>query len=145
MFKKSVALFVSMMILFGLSMNASAGRKKIHRSFTATAPVPYPQDAEGGCSLGVDRVSKYDEPFEAPAAGTLLVEVEGFQGDWDLFLRDEDYELIAGSNGNQTGGDPPEESVQVGLKSRQLIHMMPCNYLSPQPEVEVHYTFTFKK
>jgi hypothetical protein len=139
------------LILGGAALPAGAAgkkKKKIEESFVAQAlPLPNLSSATGtadrSCLAGVEGVHKVSHPFEAPANGTIAAIVEGFTGDWDLFLTDEAGKEMVGSVQDQTAGASAEESFTYPLKKGQAVNITPCNWLG-QPEVEVTYTFVSK-
>src|SRR5687768_6955339 len=138
------------LILGGAALPAGAAgkKKKIQESFTAqAAPLPNYSSVTGtadrGCLAGVEGVHKVSHAFKVPANGTLSAIVEGFTGDWDLFLTDADGKEIVGSAEDQTAGAAAEESFTLPLKKGQEVNITPCNWLG-QPQVEVSYTFVSK-
>lgn len=152
--RKALSLSIAAVCAAGmLAVPASAGGKKIHESFTAQA-LPLPKTAqvgdpvgieETGCNAGVEGVHKVTHAFEAPFTGTLTAYMEGFTGDWDLFLIDADEKEVAVSVNDQIQGmAAAEESVSLRLKKGQAIGIRPCNWLG-EPQVEVQYDFVSKK
>jgi hypothetical protein len=76
-----------------------------------------------------------------PGAGSVDINIDGFQGDWALQIKDASGEIIAGDDQN-----PPNafESTSVSLKKAATIQILPCN-LEGTPQANVHYTYTPKR
>lgn len=125
---------------------AHARGQKVEDSFTAQAiPLPNLSSSTGtdqrSCLAGLEGVHKVSHPFSSKAAGILDATLEGFTGDWDLFITDADGNEILGSVGDQaTAGAPAEEEVALTLKPKQEVNIVACNWLG-EPEVTVNYTF----
>ncbi len=125
---------------------ADAGGAK-HGSFIArAAPLPavdpdvyYPGKAS--CLQGIAGVHFAAQRFQAPEAGTLVLHLEGLEGDWDIYVLDARGKRLAASEQAQIlDGADPEERLSVRLMARRRIEMVACNWLG-EPEVEVHYEF----
>ena len=126
---------------------AAPKKKPITKAYTATAPAPdptnYGQPAGASkysvCAMNVP--SSFDrQEFQVPAAGTLSVEVSGYQGDWDLLLIDADGSELA-TGGSSDLGVP--ETTEVRFKKAQKVSIVACNWAGT-PTASVKYTFTFK-
>ena len=154
--RKAVSLLLTAAVAAGMLVGpASAGGKKTHGSFPAQA-LPFPKlaavgDEAGieatGCNAGEEGVHKVTFPFEAPANGILTSYMEGFVGDWDLFLIDADEnEVVVSANDQATtaGATAAEEEVTLTMKKGQVIGIRACNWLG-EPQTEVHYDFIAKK
>jgi hypothetical protein len=122
---------------------ALAAPKPITKTYEATAPMPDPTNyAQQGYSVCAQNVpqSFHTETFKVPAAGSLKVELTGYQGDWDLLLvGDKGQELATG--GATDLGTP--EVVQVKFKKATTVGIVACNWAGG-PTGTVTYTFTFK-
>lgn len=152
--RKSLALLLTSAALASmLAIPASAGGKKVHESFPAQA-LPFPKlaavgDEAGitatGCNAGQEGVHKVTHTFEAPFTGSLTAYMEGFVGDWDLFLVDADEnEVVVSVNDQIQAQAPAEESVTLAMKKGDVIGIRPCNWLGG-PQVQVHYDFIATK
>jgi hypothetical protein len=121
---------------------ALAAPKPITKTYTATAPLPDPTNVAGGYSVCAQNVpqSFHTEPFKVPAAGTLKVELTGYQGDWDLLLMDGKGNEMAYS-GELEPSAP--EITQVKFKKAGQVQIVACNWAGG-PTGEVTYTFTYK-
>jgi hypothetical protein len=106
---------------------ALAGKPK-KGSFDAQA-LPYPGQ-DNGCNdatapPGFGRVT---QPFKAPANGLLTLTLSGYEGDWDLYITDED--------GNELSSDtaPPgvpgsTSSTSISLAKGAKVLLAPCNWI----------------
>ena len=140
-------------LIVALAVPAAAGRGKISDSFGATL-LPFPKlaavgDPAGltrpGCTSGQQDIHWTAHEFTAPAAGTLTMRSEGFQGDHDIYVFADDL-VLARSENAQVGQElaPAEEELTVGLKAKQAVQLVACNWFG-QPDVLVDYEFVFKK
>jgi|GEM_PF-5386727 hypothetical protein len=131
---------------------AAAKKKKIQDSFSAQL-LPFPglqaiRDPLGlerpGCLSGQEDVNWMRVPFDPPAAGTLTATTEGFQGDWDLHLTDENGKPLVSSQEQQVGTAPapPKEQVQLRLRANQPVNIEVCNWAG-EPQNEVEYEFVY--
>ncbi|MDT7572020.1 MAG: hypothetical protein QOE05_2194 [Actinomycetota bacterium] len=122
---------------------AAPKKKPITKTYTATAPLPDPSNygMQGYSVCAMNVPSSFDrQEFQVPAAGTLAVEVSGYQGDWDLLLLDsDDSELSTG--GSSDLGVP--ETTEVRFKKAQKVSIIACNWAGT-PTATVKYTFTYK-
>jgi hypothetical protein len=123
--------------------NAAPKKKPITKSYTATAPLPDPTNAANSaysvCAQNVP-MSYQADAFTVPAAGTLSVEVTGYQGDWDALLMDSDKSELAGSGSGGVGGP---EVMEVRFKKPTTVTIVACNW-SGGPTANVKYTFTYR-
>ena len=111
----------------------------ITKSFSAAAnPDPTP-NATGACTQDVPG-GEFVEPFTVPAAGTLKVELTGFQGDWDLCVLDASGAVIGSSTGFV---EATTEVVQIKLKKKTPVQIVAQNSLGG-PTAAGKYTFTYK-
>jgi uncharacterized membrane protein len=122
----------------------AAPKRTVSKTYTATAPAPDPTAAGGGsytvCAQTVPG-SYQAETFKVPAAGSLTVEVTGYQGDWDALLMDSDKGELASSGSGGVGGP---EVMDVTFKKPQTVTIVACNF-SGGPTANVKYTFTYKR
>lgn len=129
-----------------VSADAAPARKPITKTYTATAPLPDPTNhAEltpyEVCAQAVPQ-SFHEETFKAPGAGKLKVEMNGFQGDWDLLLVDSKGAQVASSGGTQPV-DPAVESMTAKIKKAGATYtIIACNWAGT-PTATVKYTFTW--
>ncbi|MDT7572089.1 MAG: hypothetical protein QOE05_2263 [Actinomycetota bacterium] len=130
-----------------MSPAIGAPKKTITKTYTATAPVPGPNNAAGSdysvCPQSVPGSFQADE-FKIPAAGTLQVEVGGYTGDWDALLMDSDKSEAAASG---AGGYAPvaggPETIEMRFKKAQTVTIVACNWAGG-PTATVKATFTYK-
>jgi hypothetical protein len=121
---------------------ASAGPKSITQSYAASAPAPDPTNVAGGYTVCPQRVpASFDlKAVKVPAAGTLTVEVTGYQGDWDALLMDSAKEELSSSGSGGVGGP---EVMTVRFKKAQTVSIVACNF-SGGPTANVKYVFTYR-
>lgn len=122
---------------------ALAGPKKVTKTYTASAPLFDPTNvAPGSFSVCPQRVpqSFQADVYKVPAAGTLTVEVTGYQGDWDALLMDSDKAELAGSGSGGVGGP---EVMEVRFKKATTVTVVACNF-SGGPTANVKTTFTYR-
>jgi hypothetical protein len=122
---------------------AAPKKKTITKSYDVTAAMPDPTNFAGQgypvCAQNVP--GSFDKRTIAiPAAGTIEVEVSGFQGDWDLLLEDADDSELAEGGSNGLGGS---ETADVRFKKAQKMSIVACNWAGT-PNATVKYTFTYK-
>ena len=145
---------IAVMLLgaLGASMAAApafAGKKKIHDSFTALA-LPFPNysshtaTAKPGCTAGQEGVHWVGHEFKPPANGQLSASMEGFDGDWDLYVFQGDVALMRSDQAQVPDGAPAEEKLALPLKKGKAVTIVACNWAGG-PEATVHYQFVFKK
>lgn len=84
-------------------------------------------------------------PFKAPANGILSTVIEGFTGDWDLFVLDENGGQLGVSDAGQTISiAPPIERIEeISLRKGDEVFVTVCNWLAA-PTVSGSYTFVYK-
>lgn len=146
--RKVIALVAAAAVLVAVAASpALAGKKKVHDSFGATlAPFPNLSSATGterpGCSAGQEGLHWVAQEFKSPGKGNLRLYMEGFTGDHDLYIFQDDVKL-AESVQDQTAGGAPEEEIVVPLKKGQKVTLVACNWLGA-PDVEAHYEGVFR-
>ena len=122
---------------------AAPKKKPITKSYDVTAPMPDPSNYAGqGYSVCAQNVpGSFDkQTIQIPAAGTLAVELSGFQGDWDLLLEDSDDSELASGGSSDLGA---AETTDVRFKKAQKVSIVACNWAGT-PNATVKYTFTYK-
>jgi hypothetical protein len=101
--------------------SAAAAPKETKGEFTAAAT---PDPGTVAACEGVTPTSRHTVPFSVPAAGKMVVEISGFQGDWDLQLRGQDGSVL----GESAGFLEEKEIVTVKFKKAQDVVIVACNY-----------------
>lgn len=126
---------------------ASAKHKKpISKTYTAQALPPDPSHAvngEGICRTTLDQAQHVHE-FKAPEAGTIEILMNGFQGDWDLALRNDKDQHLADSAQQITEPLDRPEKIKYKLKKATGLRIVACNF-SGGPQATVKYTFTYAR
>jgi hypothetical protein len=125
---------------------AAPKKKPVTKTYAVTAAAPDPTNYAQAGGVGKYSVCAQNVPgsfdkqaFQVPAAGSLTVELSGFQGDWDLLLEDSDDSELAAGGSSGTGGS---ETVDVRFKKAQKVSIVACNWAGT-PTASVKYTFTF--
>ena len=151
MMRRIAGVFLVAGLILALAVPAVAGKKKISDSFGATL-LPFPKlaawgDPAGvtkpGCTAGQQDINWVAHEFTAPASGTLSMSTEGFQGDHDIYVFVGDLVLASSEQSQVPDMAAPEEQLTVGLKAKQTVQLVACNWLG-QPDVLVDYEFVFK-
>ncbi|MFN2388772.1 MAG: hypothetical protein ABR575_04095 [Actinomycetota bacterium] len=148
-----MVLVLAVVALAGSASSSPADRKKkrkpIKGSFTVQA-LPFPRvegsppgHQKGSCRYGV-YVTDPGVTFKPRSKGVLTARMDGFAGDWDLYLLDATNQVIVGATQNQvTEGAPAEETLIVGLERRVEVRLVACNW-SGGPQADVAYELVFK-
>ena len=143
------SLLVGALIAVAAASPALAKHKKpITETYTATAPTPDPGNfVTGTLCRGVTPAgtNEHHKEFAAPEAGTLEVTLTGYQGDWDLAVRNSKGANIGESG---SGGYMPvagtDEKTKIKIKKAETLTIVACNWAG-SPTSTVKYTFTFAK
>jgi hypothetical protein len=144
--KRTAALVVASLAVAAVSAPpalAAPKKKPITKTYAVTAPAPDPSNYAGqGYSVCAQNVpGSFDkQTIKVPAAGSLAVELSGFQGDWDLLLEDADDSELSTGGSSDLGGT---EATEVRFKKAQKVSIVVCNWAG-SPTASVKYTFTYK-
>ena len=128
----------------------AAPPKPIEKTYTATAPAPDPTN-QGGvsshavCAMNVPQ-SFHIEKFDAPAPGTLKIEITDFIGDWDLLVQDSKGRDVATAEQIDTGlpTAPDPDGASLKIKKPESYSIIACNFAGA-PTATVKYKFTYAK
>lgn len=91
------------------------------------------------CDLVVGGVAHF--PFKAPAEGIFEASMDGFKGDWDIWLTDTKGDYLTGSwNWQGWVGEQPGERLAYPLEKGDRIKLIACNF-SGEPEVTIKWRF----
>ncbi len=122
--------------------------KTITKSYTMQLlPLPLPPSGDT-CQPadGAEGVTKHTETLKAPAAGSLVVEIKGFSGDWDITVLNSAGKTMATGGPTVTGGGAPAmnatETLKLKLKKAQTVSIVSCNFLGT-PDASGKFTFTY--
>jgi energy-converting hydrogenase Eha subunit A len=122
---------------------AAPKKKPITKTYDVTAVAPDPTNYAGqGYSVCAQNVpGSFDKTtIQIPAAGSLVVQLSGFQGDWDLLLEDADDSELSTGGSSDLGG---AEEASARFKKAQKVSIVACNWAGT-PTATVKYTFTYK-
>jgi hypothetical protein len=118
--------------------------KPVTKEYVATAFPPDPSHVaitEGICNT-TNPTSQHNEEFKVPFAGTLVVDMSGFQGDWDLALYNDKGALVASSAQDLTADPQSPEKMSVKLKKKGAkVFIRACNFAGG-PTANVKYVHT---
>lgn len=118
--------------------------KPVTKEYVATAFPPDPSHAAvttGICNT-TNPTSQHNEEFKVPFPGTLVVDLTGFQGDWDLALYSDKGALVASSAQDLTADPQTPEKMSVKLKKKGAKYFIrACNFAGG-PTANVKYVHT---
>ena len=135
--RKAIITLLGLSLVAGaLAGPALAGKTTKGSYQVVAAPLPMLVDVDpNGCLSAVEGVHKNTTPVKAPGTGKLTVVLDGFSGDWDLYVLDKAGTAILGSStGDQTsatvglGGDPLSEKVVVPIFGKKTVNISVCNW-----------------
>ncbi|HEX2239955.1 MAG TPA: hypothetical protein VHJ82_02255 [Actinomycetota bacterium] len=138
--RKVVTLITAIGLLVALVAPAAAQKKKtVEEEWTATAPVPGPAAQVDPSTCGVENASYVVHPFSTPGKGILDVTMDQFQGDWDLYVKDADGNVIGSSTGFV---EATVERVVIPLGAKEDIQVHSCNFVGgPTAHLLLKYTY----
>ena len=113
---------------------------KLSGEYVATQAPMASYMATDYCDLAAGGVAHF--PFKAPAEGVYEASMQGFRGDWDMWVMDERKEYITGSWNTQSllTDDQIGEELSAPVEKGDRITLIACNY-SGQPEVTIKWRF----
>lgn len=124
---------------FGTSAVA-AKSKKIEEKWTAEALIPYPLGYDTCDAAPAGGSNKVMHTLKTPGRGTLTITMDGFMGDWDLYVYDADGRTLASSTSSV---GVHQEKVTVILASMRFVTVEACNFLgSSSAQLRSLYTYT---
>ena len=131
--KRTALLLVPAVAVGAMAATATAAPKPkpISKKYQATAATPDPtpiSGATGGnCSPSIDQ-AKHEAPFEMPWAGTLQVDLNGFQGDWALAILDSKGDKIADHDNDVSEPIDTPSKIVLKLKKKTALTIRACNF-----------------
>jgi hypothetical protein len=119
----------------------AAPPKPVKKSYTATTTTPDPTPISGrtggNCSPTLDS-AKHEEPFTMPYAGTLKVDLTGFQGDWALAITDTKGKKLADHDNDVSEPIDTPSQIVLKLKKKTDLIIRACNFAGgPTAKVDV--------
>jgi hypothetical protein len=143
------AAVVGLAALVAAGAPAHAATKKKPKPISKTYPVqllPYPDPVEEVSCETAPAQAVHRTRLKVSGAGKLVVEVSGFEGDWDVAVLSSSGAFL--TEGSGTAIDEPA-SMTAGLerltyksKKAQTLLIDVCNFLGT-PNANVKYTYTF--
>lgn len=128
----------------GVAPAGASHRGPVTESWEVTAPLPYPVEGTSHCADGPEGLSKGSRVVVLPDAGTLVVELSGFLGDWVVELFDDKGKLLAaGAELNPTETAPVRKATYKKGKRGAKITVVACN-LGGGPTGSLTSTFTHR-
>ena len=125
------------------ALAAPAKPKPVSKEYVATAFPPDPSHA--GVTSGIcnttNPTSQHNEPFTVPFAGTLVVDMKGFQGDWDLALYSGGQLVASSAQALEADPQSPEKMTVKLKKAGQKLSIRACNFAGG-PTANVKYVHT---
>ncbi len=115
-------------LIVGLSAPASSSHREIEDTYEVMA-LPYVARQDDGslhCLGGMEGVNQDTHPLKVPFKGQLSITLNDFQGDWDLFVVDDNGSVLAESYEFNIGG-PPTEEIVLSVTKRQPLAIVACN------------------
>ena len=141
--RSAVAASLTVVLAAGALSPALAGPKPkpISKSYTATAgtpdPTPITGQTGGNCSPTLAS-AKHEEPFTMPWAGTLKVDLTGFQGDWALAILDSKGNKIADHDNDVSEPIDTPSKIVLKVKKKTDLVIRACNFAGgPTAKVDV--------
>ncbi|MFN2524846.1 MAG: hypothetical protein ABR505_01055 [Actinomycetota bacterium] len=104
------------------------------------APYPGADDhSDPATECGFEDVTFTIHSFTTPGKGTLEASLSEFQGEWDLYVTDEDGRVLASSVNFMAG---PQERLVVALPAKLEIDIYACNFLGgPTAHAQLKYVY----
>ena len=95
----------------------------------------------GGALVGV---SIDIQKITPTGPGFLSVKVDGYQGDWDISVKDAEGTEIAKGSGNDTpNAGPGAETFEMKFKKPEPLQIAICNFTGT-PQAHATFTYTYK-
>ena len=122
--------------------------KPITESYTVGgAPVPHPAQGTSCMEPALEGVSMTTKTIKTTGAGVLNVELTGFNGDWDITVKNDQGAAVATGGPTTTPTALAETGVTEKLvlktKKGMTLNISVCNFLGG-PTANAKYTFTYK-
>ena len=133
-----------------MSMPATAGTKTVKKTWTATAPASNPTTTDIdplGCAgeASTEDVNKDTYTFKTPKhrrKGSLTVRIDGFVGDWDLYVFK--GTSVLGSSTSDNLSQDYEQTTVSGIKGRTTLKIVACNWSSPTPQANGSLAYKYR-
>lgn len=117
-------------------------------------PVPLPLlgidgvDGTNSCDGTFEGVSTTTKTIKTAGAGTLVVDLSGFAGDWDITVTDDKGRVLGIGSGTTTGdpsslGTDLKEKAVIKTKKPMTLNIAACNFLGG-PTADGKAVFTYK-
>ena len=125
---------------------------------TEHLPVPSPVatgiDGDNSCAdPALEGISTTTQTLKTTGAGTLVVDLTAFAGDWDVTVTDDKGRVLGIGSGTTTGGEATGEDGSLGTENAEkatvkttkamTLVVRACNYLGG-PDAHGKAVFTYK-
>jgi hypothetical protein len=158
--RKTLPLALSLVVAAGAMAPAVAAPPKKPKPITESyelelLPVPLPLagsgaplDGDNSCvSPELEGVSTDTRTIKPTGAGSLVVDVSKFGGDWDITITDAKGKVLGTGSGTTTGeasslGTDLKEKAVIKVKRATTFNIAVCNFAGG-PTASVKYVFTY--
>lgn len=110
------------------------------------APVPYPATGTSCLEPALEGVSMTTRTIKPTGAGTLVVQLTGFNGDWDITVKNDKGAALATGGPTTTPTALAEtgvtEKLTLKIKKGMALDISVCNFLGG-PSANAQFTFTY--
>jgi hypothetical protein len=148
--RKAIPVALSLVVAAGALAPAMAKPPKpISEEYSVQGlPVPLPLVGANSCTdPELEGISITTKTIKTTGAGTLAVELNDFEGDWDITVLDDKGTVL----GTGAGTSTPTALAQTGAvekaviktKKAMTLNIAVCNFLGG-PTAEAKYVFTYK-
>jgi hypothetical protein len=155
--RKALPVALSLVVAAGAlapALAAPAKPKPISEEYAVEgAPVPVPLagidgvDGTNSCTdPALEGVSTTTKTIKTKGAGSLVVDVTDFDGDWDITITDDKGNVLGVGSGTATPtalATPADEKAVIKTKKAMTLNIAVCNFLG-SPTANAKYVFTYK-
>jgi hypothetical protein len=123
---------------------AAPKKKPITKSY-ALELVPLWADPSAACANAeFEGISVDTQKITPTGPGFLTVKVTGYQGDWDISVKDATGTEIAKGSGNDTPNPGPgTETFEMKFKKAEPLQIAICNFAGT-PQAQASFAYTYK-
>lgn len=146
--RKAIPLALSLVVAAGGLAPSFAAPPPITESYTVQgAPVPVPATGTSCMEPSLERISMTTKTIKPTGAGVLEVTLTGFNGDWDITVKNDKGAALATGGPTTTPTALTQtgvtEKLQMKIKKGMTLNISVCNFLGG-PSAQAKYTFTYK-
>jgi hypothetical protein len=123
---------------------AAPKKKPITKSYALNLLPIQANPTEACATPELEGISVDTQKITPTGPGFLTVSVTGYQGDWDIAVKDADGVEIARGSGNDTpNAGPGTETFELKFKKAEPLQIAICNFAGT-PQGQAKYTYTYK-